>query len=261
MAAFLKILLTLEIGFATGMLSGAFGIGGGFISTPAIRLILMEPATIALGTPLPAIFPTTLVGGINYLRAGLVNRRAALIAITLAVPGSLAGAYTTKFVNANWLMVATGAVIAFLAVRSLVRLVREREALREEPKPNVKHATLILLVVGLVAGLFSGLLGVGGGVILIPGFIYLLGMDIKEAFGTSLFCITVMAIPGTIVHALLGHVDWSIFLFLSIGVMPGAYFGSRFTIRAHKRLVMLLFSLLLLAIGIIFIFTELKILL
>ncbi len=262
MAVFLKILLTLEIGLATGMLSGAFGIGGGFISTPAIRLILEQPAAIALGTPLPVIFPTALVGGINYLRAGLVNKRAVLFAASSAVPGSMIGALSTNYISANWLMVATGVVIVFLASRSTYDvLVGRRRRDRTEPIPDPRHVGLKLVAIGFLAGLFSGLLGVGGGVILIPSFLYLLRMDIKEAFGTSLFCITIMAIPGTIVHYFLGHINVSLFLLLSVGVMPGAYLGSRFTIQAHKRLIMLLFSLLLLAIGIIFIFTELRILL
>ncbi len=261
MAVFLKILLTLEIGFATGMLSGAFGIGGGFLSTPALRLVLQTSAGIALGTTLPVIFPTALVAGINYLRAGLVDKRAVRVAAPIGIVGSLTGAYATKYINTDWLMVATGALIALLAARAAAQVLRGRRKPAAGAAVPASHDTAKLLVIGLLAGLLAGLLGIGGGVILIPGFMTFLHMDVKRAFGTSLFCIALMAIPGSIVHYCLGHVDVALFLLLSAGVIPGSYLGSRFTIKAQDRLVMLLFSLFLLAVGIIFIFTELRILL
>lgn len=261
MAVFLKVVLTLEIGLVTGMLSGAFGVGGGFLSTPALRLILQTSAGIALGTTLPVIFPTALVGGINYLRAGLVDKRAVRIAAPVGMVGSILGALVTKYINTDWLMVATGGLITIVAARTCWQVYRGRRhpVLRAGPPPN--HETVKLLVIGLSAGLLAGLLGVGGGIILIPGFMTFLHMDVKKAFGTSLFCITLMAVPGSVVHYFLGHVDVVLFLLLSAGVIPGSYLGSRFTIKAQDRSVMLLFSLFLLMVGIIFIFTELKILL
>ncbi len=260
MAVFLKTLLTLEIGLITGMLSGAFGVGGGFLSTPALRLILQTSSGIALGTTLPVIFPTALVGGINYLKAGLVDKRAVSFAAPMGIVGSFAGAYITKYINTDWLMVVTGAVITLLATRSLVQLLMRHHHPAAEPPNSLHHEAVVLMLIGLGAGLLAGLLGVGGGVILIPGFMILMHMEVKTAFGTSLFCIALMAIPGSIVHYFLGHVDVTLFLLLSAGVIPGSYLGSRFTIKARDRLVMMLFSLFLLAVGIIFIFTELKVL-
>ncbi len=261
MAVFLKILLTCEIGLATGMLSGAFGLGGGFLSTPALRLVLQTSAGIALGTTLPVIFPTALVGGLNYLKAGLVDRQTVRVAGPMGMAGSICGAYATKYIKTDWLMVATGALIALLAARAVTQVLRSRGKPGEPAGSPASHQVAKLLLIGLLAGLLAGLLGVGGGVILIPGFMTLLNMDVKRAFGTSLFCITLMAVPGSLVHYFLGHVDVVLFLLLSAGVIPGSYLGSRFTIKAQERLVMLLFSLFLLAVGIIFIFMELRILL
>jgi uncharacterized membrane protein YfcA len=115
-----------------------------------------------------------------------------------------------------------------------------------------------MALIGITAGFFSGFLGLGGGVILVPGFFFILHMDVKECLGTSLVVIAVMAIPGTIIHSFLGHVDWGIMLAMTIGVMPGAYTGSSFTLRARNRRVLFLFSFILLAIGIIFIFNEIQ---
>jgi uncharacterized membrane protein YfcA len=88
---------------------------------------------------------------------------------------------------------------------------------------------------GLVAGFASGLLGIGGGIVMVPVMSGILGMPLKRALGTSLVVIAFMVIPGTAVHAALGHINWAIFLWLTIGVIPGAAIGSRWTIRARER--------------------------
>ncbi|MHB8780471.1 MAG: sulfite exporter TauE/SafE family protein [Candidatus Geothermincolia bacterium] len=258
MALFFEALLAVIVGVATGMLSGAFGIGGGFLTTPAIRLLLGGSAAAALGTPLLVIFPTALAGALNYSRAHLINRRAFAAAAPSGVVGSLAGSFVTRYINLEWLMLVTGVFIVFLALKTAHKTLRGGS--REPASRSSRDGAAALAAIGLVAGFVAGLLGVGGGVILIPAFVYLAGIEIKEAIGTSLLCITAMAVPGSIVHYLLGHVDLGLFALLALGVVPGSYLGSRFTIGARERLVMLLFAVLLLAIGIIFVFTELRVL-
>jgi hypothetical protein len=112
------------------------------------------------------------------------------------------------------------------------------------------------LGIGLVTGLFSGLLGVGGGIVLIPSFLYILHMPLKKAFGTSLAVITVIAIPGTVVHSFLHHISWSLVLYLVIGSIPGAYIGARLSIRTAERVLYVLFGLLLAVFGVVFIVNE-----
>jgi hypothetical protein len=97
----------------------------------------------------------------------------------------------------------------------------------------------------------------GGGVVLVPGFLLWARLEVKEALGTSLAVIAVIALPGTVIHSLLGHIDWMIFLAMVVGVMPGSYAGSRFTLKVQEKRVLMLFSLLLFATGIIFVFEEL----
>jgi uncharacterized membrane protein YfcA len=72
-------------------------------------------------------------------------------------------------------------------------------------------------------------------VVMVPVMVGWLRMPLKRALGTSLVIIAFMVIPGTIVHAILGHIDWAIFLWLTLGVVPGAALGSRWTIRARER--------------------------
>ena len=111
---------------------------------------------------------------------------------------------------------------------------------------------------GFAAGFFSGFMGLGGGTILVPAFLFLLHMDVKEALGNSLVVIAALAIPGMVIHTFLGHIDWLLALGMMVGVMPGSYVGSFFTLRARKRRVLLLFSMVLAAIGIIFMINEIR---
>jgi hypothetical protein len=95
-------------------------------------------------------------------------------------------------------------------------------------------------LIGVGAGGLSGLLGVGGGLLMVPAFTGWLRLPIKEAIGTSLACVAVLAIPGTITHALLGHIDWLYALPLCVGIVPGARLGSHLAIRSSDRTLRLI---------------------
>jgi uncharacterized membrane protein YfcA len=98
------------------------------------------------------------------------------------------------------------------------------------------HATAkrIMVVVGVV-GFISGLLGNSGGFLLAPLFISVLGMDVRRALGTSLALSAFLAIPGTIVHAWLGHIDWSLTLAFGLASVPFAVLGARTALRVKER--------------------------
>ena len=89
--------------------------------------------------------------------------------------------------------------------------------------------------IGLLAGFVSGLLGVGGGIVMVPALTTWIGMPLRRALGTSLLVIAILVIPGTIVHALLGNIDWAIFLVLTLGVVPGARVGARIALGVRER--------------------------
>ncbi|MDY6794737.1 MAG: sulfite exporter TauE/SafE family protein [Actinomycetota bacterium] len=254
-----RFLFIILLGFAAGFASGAFGIGGGSVITPAIRLLLMQPSDIALGTPLPIIFPSALIGGFNYWRAGKIDPRVFIYCSSIGTAGTIAGSSATLLVDTKYIMIITGLIIIYLAYRSFATSLGKDPygVLEEEPSPPPAPAWKLVLI-GFLAGFFSGFLGLGGGTIMVPAFLFFLHMGVKESLGTSLVVIAVLAIPGTVMHALYGHIDWLIVLGMIIGVMPGAYIGSFFTLRTGSRRVLSLFSFILLAIGIIFIFKEVK---
>lgn len=236
-------------GFVTGTLSGIFGIGGSIISTPALRLAMQTTAEIALGTPLPVIIPTAVTAGINFYKAGLIDKRLIIYALPFGIIGSMVGSFSTKYIDAKYLMIVTAFLLIFFGVNFI-----KTSNLEFVTKFSIKRTFFI----GYVAGFVSGLLGVGGGIILIPGFHLLMGMPIKVAMGSSLIIIALMAIPGSIVHYLLGHIDIVIFLGLCIGVIPGSRLGSKMSINIRSKLLKMTFGVFLVTIGIIFIIFELK---
>jgi uncharacterized protein len=223
--------LGVVVGFLAGGLSGLFGVGGGIITTPAVNVLLGGTAIQAIATPLPVIFPTSLVGAFTYARAGEVSFRAARWAVGPGVVGAVAGALLTEHVNAHLLLLVTSAIIGWTAAH-LIRGGAPKVRWEKGRTPGWKHASI-----GLVAGFVSGLLGVGGGIVMVPAFTVLVGMPLKRALGTSLVVIAALVVPGTLVHWWLGHIDWGIFLALTLGVVPGARLGARLALGAREHVL------------------------
>lgn len=251
----LQIVLGVVVGFIAGGLSGMFGVGGGVVTTPAVNVLLGGSAIQAIATPLPVIFPTSLVGAFTYLRAGEASLRAARWAAGPGVAGAILGAYLTELVNAHLLLVVTAALIGMTAVQ----VIRGRQP----PTPWEKGATpgWKYSAIGLGAGFVSGLLGVGGGIVMVPAFTVLLGMPLKRALGTSLLVISALVVPGTLVHGALGHIDWAIFLVLTLGVVPGARLGARLALLVTERALRIAVGAFLLAVAILYGIDELTTLL
>jgi uncharacterized membrane protein YfcA len=229
----LEAILGVAAGVVMGVLSGLFGVGGGTVATPAISVIFGAAPIVAVATPLPVIIPTAIVGAATYRRAGEVDFRAAGWMSLFGVFASVGGALLTRVIDARLLLIVT----ALLLLRESVKLVFGKDARAQE---NAVPATdyrpwWAFGAIGIVAGLVSGLLGVGGGIIMVPLMIGALRMPLKRALGTSLAAIVVLAIPGTITHWLLGNIDWAIALVLAIGSVAGANLGARLALGARER--------------------------
>ncbi len=238
--------LGIVVGFVAGVLSGLFGVGGGVVTTPAVNGLLGGTAIQAVATPLPVIFPTSLVGAYTYAKAGEASFRAAKWAVGPGIAGAVAGAYLTEFVNAHLLLVVTSGLIAWTAVE-VIRGRQPRTPWEKGATPGWKYGAI-----GLVAGFVSGLLGVGGGIIMVPAFTVLIGMPLRRALGTSLVVISALVVPGTIVHWALGHIDWAIFLALTIGVIPGARLGARIALTTTERTLRVAVGVFLLVVAAVY---------
>ncbi len=227
----LRDALAVLLGLAAGTLSGAVGVGGAIISTPGVRL-LGASAFVAVGTTLPSILPGAIAGTARYAREGLVDWRVVAAAGPAGVVAAVAGSFGSHAVpgDGHWLMVLTAVLVGFTAARML-RPPKESTTSRASSRPSPVRAA----AVGAGAGLLSGLLGVGGGVVLVPGLSQVVGLELKTTVATSLACVGILAVPSTVTHALLGDIDWRLALLLAAAVVPGARFGAALSIRAGER--------------------------
>ncbi len=239
-------LLAGAIGFLSGVLSGAFGIGGGMLTTPAIRLVLGAPALVAVGTPLLVIIPGAIAGALSYQRRGLVELSAGFwLGITGTVAAVL-GALATELVGGSVVLVGTAVLMAAVATDMTFQAFRPPPARpTDASRGHGRIGSWRLAVIGLLAGGYAGFFGLGGGFVLVPLLVRWMRYPIKNAMGTSLVAVAVLAVPGAITHAALGHVDWNIGALMALGVVPGAVLGARFTASAREVTVRVGFALIL----------------
>lgn len=217
------------VGLVSGLLAGVFGVGGGIVMTPGVQLLIGAPAIVALATPLPAIFPTALAGAYTYGRRGELDVRAAAWLAGPGLVGAAAGAWATGWIETSLLLLITALLLAWQSLR-ILRPVRRprRDAAAAAPAG-------VLASIGLLAGVLSGLLGIGGGLVIVPFLAGWLGMPLKRTLGTSLLAIVAIVVPGTIVHLALGHIDLAIFAALAVGAVPGARIGAGLALGAADR--------------------------
>lgn len=239
------------VGTLIGLLSGLFGVGGSSVNTPVLRLALGVAPLIALATPLPVTLPAAVVGGYVYAREGYVRWRVALICGAAGVPSVILGALATDVIHGSILLILTGAFVALVGARMLT------------PAPLAHHgdhshaaSTWLPAAVGVVVGFLSGLLANGGGFLLVPAFVLVLGMGTQEAAATSLITVVAFAVPGTAVHWSLGHIDTRLMLLLSAGVIPASYAGGRVGVLLRPDVARTMFGVFLTAFGLFFLARE-----
>jgi uncharacterized protein len=219
------------IGLIAGVLSGMFGVGGGIVMTPAIDAAVPVTPIQAIATPLPVIFPTSITGAYTYARAGEVDRRAALWMSATGLVGAVIGAFATERIDPTLLLLVTAALLGWQSI-GIIRGPRRRDANGEAAAVRSPGA---FATIGAFAGIVSGLLGIGGGLVMVPLLSGWCRMPLKRALGTSLLTIPALVIPGTIVHAAFGNIDWPLVLFLTIGAVPGARIGATIALGTGER--------------------------
>lgn len=244
-----ELAIFLAAGLATGIFSGSLGVGGALIATPLIRFLGVMPY-LAVGTTVPVMLPTTLTGAFTYHRQNLVHFKAVWFTAPTSAAVAVMGAFTTRRVNGHVLMLMTAALIVFAAARLIPRR-NASVAAKEVLSPRTGFLGL-----GMTAGFFSGLLGVGGGFIMVPAFIQLFRFPTKLALGTSLAVISITVIPNLVSQAMVGNIDWKVALGLSLGVIPGARLGALMAIRAPERTLRYVIAVALIIVA--FLYTRLE---
>jgi len=239
------------IGLGIGFLGGLFGKGGSAIATPLLHLVGV-PAIIAVAAPLPATIPSTLVAGSVYRKEHLVDGRVVRWCIAAGVPAAIGGAMLTRWIDGAILVRATDVLLVALGLRFLTTARSRGAQVAAPPRTDL----VLLLALGASVGLVSGLLANSGGFLLAPLFVAVLRMPIKSAFANSLAVSAILAVPGTIVHAALGHLDLRIVAVFGLTSIPLALVGARVALRSDSVQLERLYGMVIASLGIAFLATS-----
>jgi uncharacterized membrane protein YfcA len=260
------VIATLLLGFVSGVVSAVAGVGGAVVTTPGIRAIGATPLQ-AVGSTVPAVIPSAITGSIRYAKEGLIRWRVAWWCGAAGVAFAAVGAWASTKVDGGWLMVATACLVLWSSGSLLykARVGRRHVQLRSAGaavatpvvRPLGSEPVAALLAIGVVAGFLAGILGVGGGLILVPAFTGLLKMPVKESVATSLVAVAVMSVTSLIGHAVAGHIDWTYAIPLAIGVVPGARVGSKILVHSSEQRMRVICGVVLGILGIVYLVTEL----
>ena len=238
--------ITALIGIVIGILSGLLGVGGGIIMVPVFRLAFGMTAVGATATSLFTIIPTSVSGAVQHIRGKTCLPK---LGIALGIGGACTsplGVWLAQ-VSPGWLvMLAAALVIAYSAFTMLQKALKVSggPASATMPEPPVLSGRDIVkaAAIGATAGVASGYIGLGGGFLMIPLMVSLLGMPMRLASGTSLIAVMILAIPATIMQCALGNVDYLSGIAVACGSIPGAFIGARLVSRVPERALRFTFA-------------------
>jgi len=209
------------VGAAGGLLSGAFGVGGGILMVPLLIVFANMDQRRASATSLAAIVPASIAGSLTYFANGQIDLLAALIVAVGGIVGSWIGSWLLRRLSLGWLRWLFIALLIAVAVRLvLVAPVRADGLLELDALP-----ILGMIALGVVIGIASGLFGIGGGVIMVPAFIALFGMSDLVAKGTSLAVMIPTAVSGTVANTRAGIVDLRVALVVGLAATVASFGG------------------------------------
>jgi uncharacterized membrane protein YfcA len=269
-------LMIIGLGCVVGLLTGMVGVGGGFLTTPILIFSGIPPA-VAVASAATQITGTSVSGMLAYRRRRGVDYRMGAVLVAGGVLGSLAGGFLFRFLqDSGQIDTAIGLLYVVLLLAMGALMAREAAAALNiwKPKPSAtpkrRHNPLIAalpmrlrfyesglyisplapLLLGFAGGLLTVLLGVGGGFIVVPAMIYLLGMSAQVVVGTSLMQILVVTAVTTLVHATTTKaVDIVLAVLLLIGSVVGAQVGAKLTQRVKPELLRMLLAIIILTVA------------
>lgn len=249
-------LLIAAISFAAGLLGSLVGVGGGIIVVPALVLLFSVKIQTAVAASIVAVVATSTGAAASYVRDRVTNLRLAMVLEIATAAGALTGAIAAAVVSGRFLYLLFGIVLTYTAW-SMSR----RPAQRTAPLPPDPWAdrlklhgqfhdrasgetiayrvsrTPLGLAVSYLAGVVSGLLGTGGGVLKVPVMNLAMGLPIKVSTATSNFMIGVTAATGAAVYFMRGDVEPLIAAPVAVGVLFGAKTGARVMVRLRNDVI------------------------
>ena len=270
--------LTAAVG--VGILSGLLGIGGGTLMVPIFRLGFGLSAFASTATSLFTIIPTSLVGFVTHIKNKTCIPQLGIVCGLAGACMSPVGVYLAN-ISPAWLVMLAAAIIigysSFKMFRKAVRMPKSPASGKamgvDVEKAAVKAAVLEedfgeeefkltrknlpkAIAIGLAAGLASGYVGVGGGFLMVPLFVSVLGVMMRKASGTSLVAIMILAIPGVIEQAFLGNINYLAGIAMAVGSIPGAVIGANLVRRVPERQLRFAFGAFLLISAVVLLGNE-----
>ncbi|SHI58021.1 sulfite exporter TauE/SafE family protein [Desulfofundulus thermosubterraneus] len=272
----MSIFLVLGLGGLVGLLSGLFGVGGGFLLTPLLMMAGIPPA-VAAASDTNQIVAASISGTCAHLQAGNVDFKLGLIMVAGGLAGGTAGTalvrllrqlgnfeFTLKIIYVIMLLI----IGSFMFMESLNALRKKGTAPQPQvnksressllnrlplkayfPVSGIECSMISLFGLGFLIGVLAALMGVGGGFIMLPVMIYILGIPTLKAVGTSLFTVLFTAANVTLVQAVVNRtVDVVLALLLLLGSAAGAQLGARIGRRLKAEQLRIVFSVIVLGV-------------
>jgi hypothetical protein len=242
------------VGFVAGFLSGIFGVGGGILIVPALVLAIGIEQRKAHGTSLAAVVPIALSGMLGYALDGSIDWTAgACLAVGAATLGAAVGTHLLHIVPRRGLALAFTIVLVLTAARMVL------DNSTGEGRGSLTVAMALgLVVTGVVAGTLAGLLGVGGGIVMVPAMAILFGIPAAIAKGTSLAVIIPTAIVGTRRNVRRGNADLRVAALTGVAGVTSSYLASKISLGLDEQLSNELFAVLLVVVAGKMAFDELR---
>lgn len=255
------------VGVLIGIASGLLGIGGGTVMVPIFRLAFGMSATMSTATSLFAIIPTSISGAISHVKGKTCIPALGIAAGLGGACLSPVGVWLAQL-SPDWLvMLAAAIIIGYSAINMFKKAFKLRPAGQpaagvDAAAPTADNSSLSrkqLLqgaAIGLVAGLASGYVGVGGGFIMVPLMLSIIGIPMRKASGTSLIAVMILAIPGVIEQGIIGNINYLAGIAIVIGTIPGAVIGARLVTKVPERTLRLLFGCFLIVAAVMLVLNE-----
>jgi uncharacterized membrane protein YfcA len=240
----LDLPLSLLLGFSIGAALGLLGGGGSILTVPALVYLVGQTPQVAITTSLAIVGANSAVGALFHRAQGTLNWRVALVFGGTGMIIAYFAADLSKHVSPDMLMVA----FAFLMLTVGMVLARQK------PAPNALHQERDLrlwkvLLGGAAVGLLTGILGVGGGFLIVPALVMLVGMPIHQAVGTSLVVITMNSLAGFLGHLSGISLNLDLIILFILAGIAGTFTGARLGKRLNAGMLRKAFSLFVIVLA------------
>jgi len=244
-------LIILLIGLLAGCMGSIAGLGGGIIMLPALQMIVGFDLAISIGTTLFAVIFTSISSALGHYRVGNVRLKSAGYAGLGGLVGVLLGSYIfTQYLSDSFTILELALGIFFLLTayrmgRETYRDFSAQESKADAPtSEDYKEPVLKLLGLGFITGSLTGMLGVGGGFILTPGFMLICGVSPQVAVGTTMLAMLPLSLSGGLIKLYQGYVNLPAGIVLGLGTAIGAQGGVWLASRMSPVLMKAIFTVL-----------------